>query len=152
MSDQRSTHEVSDGVGGQEDRTPHDERDTQQPEARGGVSVDPLIEVGELVLQHGSVPLQIRRDRDLYQFRIRGIDRCPVSKRERYPCCGVSQATSLRVGTQILSSLVTGTLRRLIHSGISRYRRRGQRRITRSSCSCLRIKQITDQQVGSRLR
>lgn len=62
QSEQSSTHEVSDGVDGQEERTPHDERDTKQPEARGGVSVDPLIEVGELVLQHGSVPLQIRRE------------------------------------------------------------------------------------------
>ena len=55
QSEQSSAHEVSDGVGGQEDRTPHDERDTQQPEAGRGVSVDPLVEVGELVLQHGCV-------------------------------------------------------------------------------------------------
>lgn len=61
QSEQSSSHEVSDGVGGQEDRTPHDERDTKQPEARRGVGVDPPIEVGELVLQHGSVPLQIER-------------------------------------------------------------------------------------------
>lgn len=79
QSERSSAHEVSDGVGDQEDCTPHDERDTKQPEARRGVGVDPLIEVGELVLQHGSVPLQIRRDREsFYQFRIRGIDRCPV--------------------------------------------------------------------------
>ena len=82
QSEQSSAHEVSNGVGGQEDCEPHDERDTKQPEARRGVGVDPLIEVGELVLhvlQHGGVPLQIRRDREkFYQFMIRGIDRCPV--------------------------------------------------------------------------
>lgn len=61
QSEQSSAHEVSDGVGGQEYCTPYDERDTKQPEARRGVSVDPLIEVGELVLQHGSVPLCIER-------------------------------------------------------------------------------------------
>ena len=61
QSEQSSAHEVSDGVGGQEDCTPHDERDTQQSEARRGVGVDPLIDVGELVLQHGSVPLRIER-------------------------------------------------------------------------------------------
>lgn len=61
QSEQSSAHEVSDGVGGQEDREPHDERDTKQPEAGRGVSVDPFIEVGELVLQHGSVPLRIER-------------------------------------------------------------------------------------------
>jgi len=27
--------------------------------------------------------------REFCQFRIRGIDRCPVSKRERYSYCGV---------------------------------------------------------------
>ena len=62
QSEQSSAHEVSDGVGGQEDREPHDERDTKQSEARGGVSVDPFIEVGELVLQHGSVPFRIERE------------------------------------------------------------------------------------------
>lgn len=80
QSEQSSAHEVSDGVGGQEDCTPHDERDTKQPEARRSISSDPLIEVGELVLQHGSVPLRIERGREFYQFRIRGIDRCPVSQ------------------------------------------------------------------------
>lgn len=65
QSEQSSAHEVSDGVGGQEDRTPHDERDTQQPEARGGVSVDPFVEIVELglqVLQHGCVSLRIERE------------------------------------------------------------------------------------------
>ena len=73
QSEQSSAHEVSDGVDGQEDRTPHDERDTKQPEARRSISVDPLIEVGELVLQHGCFPLQIRGDaiESFYQFRIR---------------------------------------------------------------------------------
>lgn len=61
QSERSSAHEVSDGVGDQEDCTPHDERDTKQPEARRGVGVDLLIEVGELVLQHGSVPLWIER-------------------------------------------------------------------------------------------
>lgn len=64
MSDQRSTHEVSDGIGGQEDREPHDECDTQQPETRRGVGSDPLVEVVELGLQglqHGLVPLRIER-------------------------------------------------------------------------------------------
>lgn len=64
QSEQSSAHEVSDGVGGQEDREPHDERDTKQPEARRGVGSDPLVEVVELglqVLQHGSVPLRIER-------------------------------------------------------------------------------------------
>ena len=60
QSEQSSAHEVSDGVGSQEDCEPHDERDTKQPEAGRGVSVDPFIEVGELVLQHGSVPLHER--------------------------------------------------------------------------------------------
>lgn len=58
QSEQSSAHEVSDGVGGQEDREPHDERDTKQPEARRGVGSDPLVEVVELglhVLQHGCV-------------------------------------------------------------------------------------------------
>ena len=42
QSERSSAHEVSDGVGDQEDCTPHDERDTKQPEARRGVGVDPL--------------------------------------------------------------------------------------------------------------
>ena len=61
---QSSAREVSDGACGQEDRTPHDERDTQQPEARRSISSDPLVEVVELgihVLQHGSVPLRIEK-------------------------------------------------------------------------------------------
>ena len=65
QSEQSSVHEVSDGVGGQEDRTPHDERDTKQPEAGRGVSSDPFVEVVELglhVLQHGCVPLRIERE------------------------------------------------------------------------------------------
>ena len=64
QSEQSSAHEVSDGVDGQEDREPHDERDTKQPEARRGVGSDPFVEVVELglqVLQHGSVPLWIER-------------------------------------------------------------------------------------------
>ena len=64
QSEQSSAHEVSDGVGGQEDREPHDERDTKQPEARRSISSDPLVEVVELglhVLQHGDVPLRIER-------------------------------------------------------------------------------------------
>lgn len=63
-SEQSSAHEVSDGVDGQEDREPHDERDTKQPEARRSISSDPFVEVVELglhVLQHGSVPLRIER-------------------------------------------------------------------------------------------
>jgi hypothetical protein len=28
-------------------------------------------------------------DREFCQFMIRGIDRCPINKREGYPCCGV---------------------------------------------------------------
>lgn len=64
QSEQSSAHEVSDGIGGQEDREPHDECDTQQPETRRSISSDPLVEVVELglqVLQHGSVPLRIER-------------------------------------------------------------------------------------------
>ena len=56
---------VSNGVGGQEDREPHDERDTKQPEARRGVGVCPLVEIVELglqVLQRGCVPLRIERE------------------------------------------------------------------------------------------
>lgn len=63
QSEQSSAHEVSDGVGGQEDREPHDERDTKQPEAGRSISSDPLVEVVELglhVLQHGCGPLRIR--------------------------------------------------------------------------------------------
>lgn len=66
QSEQSSAHEVSDGIGGQEDREPHDERDTKQPEARRGVGSDPLVEVVELVLhvlQHGDVPLRVREER-----------------------------------------------------------------------------------------
>ena len=65
QSKQSSAHEVSDGVGCQEDRAPRDERDTQQPEARRGVGSDPLVEVVELdrhVLQHDSVPLRIEKE------------------------------------------------------------------------------------------
>ena len=65
QSEQSSAHEVSDGVDGQEDCEPHDERDTKQPEARRGVGSDPLVEVVELGLhglQHGCGPLQIRRE------------------------------------------------------------------------------------------
>ena len=53
--DQRSTHEVSDDVSGPHDGRPHDERDTEEPESRCGVSGDPLVKVVELgldVLQH----------------------------------------------------------------------------------------------------
>lgn len=94
QSEQSSAHELSDGVGGQEDREPHDERDTKQPEARGGVGVDPLVE--------GSFADQGGDDREFYQFSIRGIDRCPVNKREWYPCCGVSQATRIQEYSDVL--------------------------------------------------
>lgn len=65
QSEQSSAHEVSDGVDGQEDREPHDERDTKQPEARRSISSDPLVEVVKLGLQglqHGLVPLRIERE------------------------------------------------------------------------------------------
>ena len=64
QSERSSAHELSDGVGDQEDCTPHDERDTKQPEARRGVSVGSLVGVVELGLQglqHGLVPLRIER-------------------------------------------------------------------------------------------
>ena len=83
QSEQSSAHEVSDGVGGQEDREPHDERDTKQPEAGRSISSDPFVEVVELglhVLQHGCGPLQIRRDRNLYQFRIRGVENALLTR------------------------------------------------------------------------
>ena len=80
QSEQSSAHEVSDGVDGQEDREPHDERDTEQPETRRGVLIGPLVEVVELGLdglQHGGVPLHEKRearDREFCQFRIRDIE------------------------------------------------------------------------------
>ena len=70
QSEQSSAHEVSDGVGGQEDREPHDECDTQQPEARV-VSSMTLFMSGTPKEEAFSIPgIEVR----CFMDGIRGLD------------------------------------------------------------------------------